>query len=277
MRDQLHQRDAQGQRHSAGCSDWWPVCRSWATASTRSSRARRRGQPGRDMPVQRSFLHYMTSRRDTQLALLATLLLLPGLLFDELLPGLGVHSVLIDVSSIAAMLLAGSSVMRNAWRSLTHCPPAQHQRADVDCSHRRGDHRRIHRGGGGDGAVRHRRGAGGLHRRARPRLHPQPDDASAQRQRCCWPDRNGRVRRATVEISSAARRRPHPGQAGRAHSHGWAGDQRRVGGQPGAHHRREPAGGERARRARSSPAASTARARWRSRSPIWPRTTPSAA
>ncbi|MCB0201093.1 MAG: cation-translocating P-type ATPase [Anaerolineae bacterium] len=66
----------------------------------------------------RSFLQYITSRRDTQLALVATLLLLPGLLFDELLPGLGVHSVLIDLSSIAAMLLAGSSVMRAAWRSL---------------------------------------------------------------------------------------------------------------------------------------------------------------
>lgn len=76
------------------------------------------GQPGRELSAQRGFLHYMASRRDTQLALLATLLLLPGLLFDELLPGLGVRSTLIDASSIAAMLLAGSSVMRNAWRSL---------------------------------------------------------------------------------------------------------------------------------------------------------------
>ncbi|MCB9131333.1 MAG: heavy metal translocating P-type ATPase [Anaerolineales bacterium] len=76
------------------------------------------GQPGRQPPVQHNFLHYMTSRRDTQLALLATLLLLPGLLFDELLPGLGVSSPLINLASVAAMLLAGSSVMRNAWRSL---------------------------------------------------------------------------------------------------------------------------------------------------------------
>ena len=66
----------------------------------------------------RSFPQYMASRRDTQLALAATFLLLPGLLFDELLPGLGVQSALIDLSSIAAMLLAGSSVMRAAWRSI---------------------------------------------------------------------------------------------------------------------------------------------------------------
>ena len=75
-------------------------------------------QPGSESLAQRNFLQYMAGRRDTRLALLAALLLLPGLLFDELLPGLGVRSALIDAASIAAMLLAGSSVMRSGWRSL---------------------------------------------------------------------------------------------------------------------------------------------------------------
>lgn len=66
----------------------------------------------------RGFWAYIRSRSDTRLALLAVLLLLPGLLFDELLPGLGVESVWIDLASIAAMALAGSTVMRAAWRSL---------------------------------------------------------------------------------------------------------------------------------------------------------------
>lgn len=40
---------------------------------------------------------------------------------------------------------------------------------------------------------------------------------------------------------SASRGRPHPGAAGRAHPDGWPGGGGRVGGQPGASHRREPA------------------------------------
>ena len=57
-------------------------------------------------------------RHETQLALLAAFLLLPGLLFHELLPGLGFRHWLIDVLAITAMLVAGYPVARSAWRSL---------------------------------------------------------------------------------------------------------------------------------------------------------------
>jgi Cd2+/Zn2+-exporting ATPase len=65
-----------------------------------------------------NFLQYVWGRRDTRVALFATLLVLPGLLFHELLPGLGVHSVLIDISSVLAMILAGFPVAKSAWRAL---------------------------------------------------------------------------------------------------------------------------------------------------------------
>ena len=65
-----------------------------------------------------SFTAYMGRRRETQLALLGALLLLPGLLFHELLPGLGFRHWLIDLLAIIAMLVAGYPVARTAWRSL---------------------------------------------------------------------------------------------------------------------------------------------------------------
>lgn len=65
-----------------------------------------------------NFFQYMWSRRDTRLALLATLLILPGLIFHELLPGLGVDNLLIDVAAVAAMLLAGYPVIKSAYRSV---------------------------------------------------------------------------------------------------------------------------------------------------------------
>ena len=64
------------------------------------------------------FRAYMWQRRETRLALLGTLLLLPGLIFDELLPGLGVQYLLIDILAIMAMILAGTPILHNAWRSL---------------------------------------------------------------------------------------------------------------------------------------------------------------
>ncbi len=65
-----------------------------------------------------NFFQYMWGRTDTRLALLAALLLLPGLIFDELLPGLGVENIAIDLASIVAMLIAGYPVIRSAWRSV---------------------------------------------------------------------------------------------------------------------------------------------------------------
>ena len=65
-----------------------------------------------------SFLRYMWWRRDTKLALLALLFILPGVIFDELLPGLGVESVVIDVMSIIALLIAGTPIFKSAWSAI---------------------------------------------------------------------------------------------------------------------------------------------------------------
>lgn len=66
-----------------------------------------------------SFWAFMRARRDTQLALLGALLILPGLIFNELLPGLGFSHPLLDLFSIAAMLIAGYPIARSAWRAIT--------------------------------------------------------------------------------------------------------------------------------------------------------------
>lgn len=66
-----------------------------------------------------SLWRFMLARRDTQLALLGALLILPGLIFNELLPGLGFSHPLLEVLSVAAMLLAGFPIARSAWRAVT--------------------------------------------------------------------------------------------------------------------------------------------------------------
>ena len=68
--------------------------------------------------VVRGLLPYLWNRTDTRLALLAALLVLPGLLFDELLPGLGIESPLFAAMSVLAMVLAGYPIARSAWRAL---------------------------------------------------------------------------------------------------------------------------------------------------------------
>jgi Cd2+/Zn2+-exporting ATPase len=65
-----------------------------------------------------SFWAYVGQRHETRLALLAILLVLPGLLFHELLPGLGISHPLIDAMAVMAMLLAGYPIAHNAWRSI---------------------------------------------------------------------------------------------------------------------------------------------------------------
>ncbi|MGQ9904062.1 MAG: heavy metal translocating P-type ATPase [Anaerolineae bacterium] len=69
-----------------------------------------------------SFIQFMLTRRDTALAVLGGLLILPGLLFHELLPVIGVASPLPDALvnglAIAAMTVAGFPVFRSAWRAL---------------------------------------------------------------------------------------------------------------------------------------------------------------
>jgi len=65
------------------------------------------------------FLSFLLSRRDTTLAVVGALLILPGLLFHELLPFLGLESALFDITSIGALLAAGYPIARSAWRALS--------------------------------------------------------------------------------------------------------------------------------------------------------------
>ncbi|MDW8352244.1 MAG: cation-translocating P-type ATPase [Anaerolineae bacterium] len=65
-----------------------------------------------------SVLRFLLSRRDTTLALVGAILILPGLVFDELLPFWGVESVAFELASIAALVVAGYPIARSAWRSL---------------------------------------------------------------------------------------------------------------------------------------------------------------
>jgi len=64
------------------------------------------------------FVRYMLSRRATAFALLGALLILPGLIFVELLPMLGLRSPLFNITSLAALLVAGYPIARSAWQSL---------------------------------------------------------------------------------------------------------------------------------------------------------------
>ncbi|HNB52381.1 MAG TPA: cation transporter, partial [Anaerolineales bacterium] len=72
-----------------------------------------------DVKRETLFWGFMWARRDTQLALLGAFLILPGLIFNELLPGLGFSHPLLDLFSIAAMLVAGYPIARSAWRAIT--------------------------------------------------------------------------------------------------------------------------------------------------------------
>ncbi|HKJ37230.1 MAG TPA: cation-translocating P-type ATPase, partial [Anaerolineales bacterium] len=64
-----------------------------------------------------NFFQYMWGRLDTKLALLAFILVLPGLIFHELMPQLNIHHPVIDVTSVAAMVLAGYPVALSGWRA----------------------------------------------------------------------------------------------------------------------------------------------------------------
>jgi len=64
-----------------------------------------------------NFLQYMWGRNDTRLALLALLLILPGLLFHEILPHLGIHHTFIDGLSVVSMVIAGYPVAQSGWRA----------------------------------------------------------------------------------------------------------------------------------------------------------------
>jgi Zn2+/Cd2+-exporting ATPase len=82
-------------------------------------RARPRGEgrrPGAPAVAERtSLLSFLLERRETRLALAGGVLLLPGLVFHEIL---GVESHWLDVPALLALLLAGAPVVRTAWRGI---------------------------------------------------------------------------------------------------------------------------------------------------------------
>ncbi|MCA9930560.1 MAG: heavy metal translocating P-type ATPase, partial [Anaerolineales bacterium] len=69
-------------------------------------------------PTNHSFWQFLWQRWDTRLALLGALLILPGLLFNELLPFLGLESMWLNLFSVAAMAVAGYPIADSAWRTL---------------------------------------------------------------------------------------------------------------------------------------------------------------
>ncbi|MEZ4641401.1 MAG: cation-translocating P-type ATPase [Chloroflexota bacterium] len=65
-----------------------------------------------------NFLQFMWQRRETQLALLGAVLILPGLLFNELLPMLGWEHPFLNLTSVAALAVAGYPIALSALRTL---------------------------------------------------------------------------------------------------------------------------------------------------------------
>lgn len=61
------------------------------------------------------FFQYMWRSLDTRLAILGAILILPGVIFSEIL---GRHHLIVDLASIGAYISAGFPIARSAWRSL---------------------------------------------------------------------------------------------------------------------------------------------------------------
>jgi Cd2+/Zn2+-exporting ATPase len=66
----------------------------------------------------RGFLRFLLESRNTTLALVGALLIAPGILFNELLPMLGIQSPVFYAMALLALALAGYPIARSAWRSL---------------------------------------------------------------------------------------------------------------------------------------------------------------
>lgn len=76
------------------------------------------GAAGVRAPTQEgTFWQFLWQRPATRLALLGGLLIVPGLVFDELL---GIKHPLIDLASIGALLAAGLPIARSAWQALVY-------------------------------------------------------------------------------------------------------------------------------------------------------------
>jgi Cd2+/Zn2+-exporting ATPase len=63
-----------------------------------------------------NFFGFMWQRNETRLALLGALLILPGLIFGEIL---GMHMWWVDLLALAALLTAGLPIARSAWRAIS--------------------------------------------------------------------------------------------------------------------------------------------------------------
>ena len=78
-------------------------------------------EPGSDQSVVaperniNSFLSYIWSQGETRFVLLGALLILPGLIFGEIL---GREHLLMDISSLAALVIAGYPIARSGWRAV---------------------------------------------------------------------------------------------------------------------------------------------------------------
>lgn len=68
--------------------------------------------------AQTGLWRFLVGRRTTLLALIGLILVLPGLIVDELLPFLGLGGPWVAATSLAALLVAGYPIARNALRSL---------------------------------------------------------------------------------------------------------------------------------------------------------------
>ena len=64
------------------------------------------------------FLRFLLERASTTLAVIGVLLILPGLLFVEIFPMLGIDSPLFTTMSLGALAISGFPVARSAWRAL---------------------------------------------------------------------------------------------------------------------------------------------------------------
>lgn len=76
-----------------------------------SSGERKQKQP--TAPI--GFLDFMWKRYDTRLALLGLILVLPGIIFEEIL---GRQSLMVDILSVAAMISAGWPIFRSAFQAI---------------------------------------------------------------------------------------------------------------------------------------------------------------
>ncbi len=192
------------------------------------------------------FLGYLLQRPDTRLALLGALLILPGLIAQELLPFLGetlaralpFAAAGISACSLAALLLAGLPVARSAWRALR----INHE-ININVLMTLAAIGAVVIGAYTEAGLvmvlfaigEALEGFASLRAREsiRALLQITPKTALLL---------TADDRETEVEIAALAHRRPHPDQTRRRHPARWAHPARRQRAQSGGHHRREHAG-----------------------------------